>query len=148
MNVGVLFPLAVFIASAMTVFQPLLNARLNQHMDSPIWPSFFSFLIGTIFLLVVGLIVNGKFVDVEVNGLKWWMFLSGFIGAVYVTTSLYVVPHIGVAVLSAVSISAVLIMSALLDHFGVLSATANPINLQKIIGLSLLGLGAFITLKA
>ena len=86
--------------------------------------------------------------SIETNGLKWWMFLSGFIGAVYITTALYVVPYLGVAVLAAMSISGVLLASAILDHFGVLSETANPINLQKIIGLSLLSLGAFITLKA
>jgi len=52
MNSAIFFPLAVFLASAVTVFQPLLNARLNQHLDSPIWASFFSFLVGTVFLLV------------------------------------------------------------------------------------------------
>lgn len=147
MNFAILFPVMVLLASGATVFQPLLNAKLNQHLDSPIWASFISFAVGTVLLLIVGLIVNGKFMTLETTGLKWWMFLSGLIGAIYITTSLYVVSYIGVAVLAAMSITGVLFVSAILDHFGVLSETANPISLQKIIGLSLLAAGALLTLK-
>jgi len=148
MNIAIIFPIIVLISGAITAYQPLVNAKLSQNLDSPIWASFISFAVGTVILFIVGYAMNGKFMQLETTGLKWWMFSGGLLGAVFVTVALYTLPYLGVAVLVGLLIAGQLIMAAVLDHFGVLSETANPINLQKIIGLSLLGLGAFITLKA
>jgi transporter family-2 protein len=148
MNFAIIFPIAAFIAGAMTAYQPLINAKLNQHLDSPIWASFVSFVVGTIALLILALIMSGgKFMTIETQGLKWWMWTGGLLGAVFVTVALYVVPYMGVAVMIAVMISGQLVMAAFLDHFGILSETANPITWQKFVGLTLLCAGAIITLK-
>jgi len=148
MNIAVLFPILAIVAGAMTAYQPLINAKLSQNLDSPIWASFISFAVGTVILFFVGWAMTGKMMVLETAGLKWWMFSGGLLGAVFVTVALYIVPYLGVAAMIALFIAGQLVMAAILDNYGVLSETANPINLQKIIGLSLLGLGAFITLKA
>lgn len=148
MNFAIAFPIAAFIAGAMTAYQPLINAKLNQHLDSPIWASFVSFAVGTVALLILALILSGgKFMSVETQGLKWWMWTGGLLGAVFVTVALYVVPYMGVVVMIAVMIAGQLVMAALLDHYGILSETANPITWQKMVGLTLLCVGAIITLK-
>lgn len=148
MNIAILFPLLAFMAGAMTAFQPLTNAKLNQHVDSAIWVSFISFAFGTILLFALGMITQGKLPTIEPSGLKWWMFVSGALGAFYVTAALYIVPYLGVAVLASLSTAGALIMSALLAHYGVLSDIPRPINLQKFIGMTLLAIGAIVTLKA
>ena len=147
MNITIIFPLLAFIGGAMTAYQPLINAKLTQHLDSPIWGAFISFVVGTIALLIVGLVVNGKFMQLETEGLKWWMWTGGLLGAVFVTVTIYVVPYMGVAAMIAVVIAGQLVAAALLDHFGILSESANPITWQKLAGLILLCVGAVITLK-
>ena len=147
MNMLIIYPILVFIAGAMTAFQPLINARLAENLDSPIWASFISFASGTLILLVVGLMMNGKFMTLETEGLKWWMFAGGALGAVFVTLAIYAVPHLGVAVLVAMLIAGQLTFSAILDHYGVLSPAAHPISFMKIGGMVLLGLGALMILK-
>lgn len=147
MNFAILFPLAALIAGAMTAYQPLINAKLNQHLDSPIWASFVSFAVGTVALLILGFVMNGKFMVLETGGMKWWMWTGGLLGAVFVTVALYVVPYMGVAAMISVMIAGQLVMAALLDHFGIMSETPNPVTWQKFCGLSLLALGAIITLK-
>ena len=137
----------VFIAGAMTAFQPLINARLAQNLDSPVWASFISFATGTLLLFIVGVVINGKFMTLDTEGLKWWMFIGGALGAVFVTLAIYAVPHLGVAVRVALLIAGQLTFSAILDHFGVLSPAPNPITWQKFAGLVLLGVGAILTLK-
>lgn len=132
----------------MTAFQPLVNAKLNGQVTSPLWASFISFATGTVILFTLAWITSGKMISIETDGLKWWMFLGGALGAFFVTTALFIVPHLGVATMIALFVAGQLISSALLDHFGIMAAAPNPVNLQKIIGLSLLALGAFITLKA
>lgn len=148
MNFVALAPFLIIFAACLTPLQPLVNAKLNQHVDSPIWVSFISFASGTIILLILGLIINGKFMTLETEGLKWWMFISGLIGATYVTFSLLAVPHLGAATLAVIATGTVLIVSGLLDHFGVLSEAPHPINLQKFCGMVLLAIAVLITMKA
>tara|TARA_B100000949_G_C14203825_1_gene417183 strand:+ start:438 stop:884 length:447 start_codon:yes stop_codon:yes gene_type:complete len=148
MNIAVVFPVLAILAGAMTAYQPLINAKLSQHLDSPIWASFISFLVGALFLLIIGFAINGKFMTLETQGLKWWMFIGGILGAFFVTVAIYIVPYLGVAAMVALFIAGQLLMAGLLDHFGILSESANPISLQKILGLTILGIGAIITLKS
>lgn len=148
MNMMFFYPIAVFIAGAMTAFQPLINTRLSQNLDSPIWASFISFVVGTILLLIVGLMMNGgKFMTLEIEGLKWWMFIGGALGAVFVTLAIYAVPHMGVATMIAILIAGQLIFSAILSHYGVLADIPRPMTIMKFSGLVLLGIGALMTLK-
>ena len=148
MNIAVVFPLLAIVAGAMTAYQPLVNAKLSQHVDSPIWASFISFAVGTVLLFVIALAMSGKMTAIETGGLKWWMFLGGALGAFFVTVALYIVPYLGVAAMISLFIAGQLIMAAVLDHFGVLSELSNPIGLQKLVGMSLLAIGAIITLKS
>lgn len=147
MNIAIVFPLLALIAGATASYQPLINAKLGQHLDSPIWASFISFVVGTVILLIVGLVMNGRFMQVETLGLKWWMFVGGALGAIFVTVSIYVVPYLGVAAMISLFIAGQLVTAALLSHFGVLSESANPITMAKLLGLTMVGIGAFITLK-
>lgn len=149
MNIAILFPFLAIVAGAMTAFQPLINAKLSNHLDSSIWASLVSFSGGTIILLILTFFMShGKMTSIDTNGLKWWMFSGGLIGAFYVTTALFVVPHLGVAVLVSLTTAGGLITAAILSHYGVLADIARPITLQKFFGMSLLALGALITLKA
>lgn len=147
MNMALFYPILIFVAGAMTAFQPLINARLAQNLDSPIWSSFISFASGTLLLLIVGLVINGKFMTMDTDGLKWWMFAGGALGAIFVTVAIYAVPHLGVATLIALLITGQLIFSAILSHYGVLADVARPITWMKFSGLVLLSVGAVMTLK-
>lgn len=143
-----LFPLMALCAGAIIAFQPLINAKLNTHISSLLWASFVSFAVGAVILFILAFVTSGKFLSIETEGLKWWMFLGGVLGAFFVAVSLFIVPHLGVATMIALFVAGQLISSALLDHFGVMAPAPNPITLQKTIGLVLLAVGAFITLQA
>lgn len=149
MNIAILFPLMAFIGGAVTAYQPLINAKLNEHLSAPIWSSFVSFVVGTIILFFIGLFMsNGKFMSVQADGLKWWMFTGGAFGAFFVTVAIYVVPYMGVATMISVMVAGQLLVAAVLAHYGILAEQAHPINLQKFIGMSLLAIGAIITVRA
>jgi transporter family-2 protein len=147
MNIGLFYPILVFIAGAMTALQPLINAKLSNHVDAPVWASFISFAVGTVILLVVGLLISGKFTPIETQGMKWWMWTGGVLGAVFVTVAIYAVPHLGVSVLVALLIAGQLIFSAILSHYGVLADAPQPITVMKFTGLVLLAVGALMVLK-
>jgi len=147
MNMAIMYPVLVFVAGAMTALQPLVNAKLSNHVEAPIWASFISFAIGTVILLVVGLFISGKFTLIETQGLKWWMLTGGALGAVFVTVAIYAVPHLGVSVLVSLLVAGQLIFSAVLSHYGVLADAPQPITWMKFSGIILLGAGALMVLK-
>jgi len=149
MKISLVFPLLAFIGGAVTAYQPLINAKLNEHLNSPIWASFVSFVVGTIILLVIGLYMNGgKFMSLQTEGLKWWMFTGGALGAFFVTVAIYAVPYMGVATMISVMVAGQLLVAAILAHYGVLADAPHPITWQKFIGMSLLAIGAIVTVRA
>ncbi len=147
MNIVLLYPIIIFIAGAMTALQPLINARLVHHVDNAVWASFISFAVGTIILLIIAMFMSGRVTPINTEGLKWWMFMGGLLGAVFVTAAIYAVPHLGVATMVALLIAGQLIFSAILSHYGVLADIARPMTWTKLSGLILLGIGAILTLK-
>lgn len=147
MNAMIFYPILVLLASSCWAFQPLINTRLSQNLDSAIWASFINFLVGTVFLLIVAIAINGKFMTLDTNGLRWWMFLGGVLGAIGVTVAIYSVPHLGIATFIALLIAGQLIFSGVLDHYGILVSQPNPMTWMKFFGMVLLAIGALMTLK-
>lgn len=149
MNIAILFPVLAILAGAMTAYQPLINAKLNLHLSSPIWTSFVSFAVGTVILFVIALFMSGgKLTSLDTNGLKWWMFIGGALGAFFVTVAIYIVPHLGVAAMICLFVAGQLVTAAILAHYGILADIARPITVQKFIGMSLLAVGAIITVRS
>ena len=146
---SIVYPLMIIAIGAVMSFQPLVNVQLAKHVSSPIWVSFISFVVGAILLLIAGLIANnGKFMTVEIKELKWWMILSRFLGAMYVTASIYLVPLVGIATMASLTVAGSFIMAAFLSHYGILADMPHPISLQKAIGMIVLAIGVIIIVKA
>ncbi len=149
MNLGILYPLMIIGLGAIMSFQPLVNVQLAKHVSSPIWVSFVSFVVGAVILLVVGLAMNnGKFMEVEIKALKWWMILSGFLGATYVTAAIYFVPVVGVATMTSLTVAGSFATAAFLSHYGILADAPHPISLQKAIGMVMLAVSVVVIVKA
>lgn len=148
MQTQLLYAFWALAAGCMIAAQSLINARLALYVGGPVWAAFTSFLVGTILIFALGFLLKGKLPDLQIDNIQWWMLLGGVLGAGFVITSISVVPHLGVTAMIALFIAGQLTAAMLLDHFGVLSAFARPITLQKTFGICLLIAGAFIILKS
>lgn len=74
--------------------------------------------------------------------LPWWVIFGGIVGVVVVAGSLVVAPVLGMALFFVCVIAGQLIGSTLIDQFGVFGLTVKPLNMMKIIGISLVLIGA------
>ena len=73
--------------------------------------------------------------------LSWYYLTGGVLGAVYVTTVLVTVRSLGAGPVVAATIAGQLTASVIIDQFGLLGVTKDPITFAKIVGVLLLARG-------
>ena len=67
-------------------------------------------------------------------GMPWWAPLSGLVGAFAGFAGLMCVDKIGAGALNGLLLTANIVTSLAIDHFGLLGAPAHPINAGRIVG--------------
>jgi transporter family-2 protein len=71
-----------------------------------------------------------------------WAFLAGLGMAIYALSATFVTPRFGVGNFVLCVVLAQLVVSSLIDQFGLFGAPLNPIGLKRAAGLALLAAGA------
>ena len=140
--------LLVFICGALLPLQAGLNTRLGKSIDSPIYASLFSCMVGA---LVVGCYLLFAKQSFSWNGLKSaspysWLG-GGVLGAVYITATMLALPRIGMALTFGLVVAGQVLMAVLLDHLNVLVAEQHSINIWRLMGISLIIAGVVIVRK-
>jgi len=128
-------------------FQGTINGRLGKSIDSPVYASFFSFLIGTIALLAYSMITQGPIKIQNVKQVPMYEWSGGIIGAFYVLVVILMLPRLGAALTFSLVVAGQMIISLLLDHTGILVATQHPINIWRALGLALVIGGVILVRK-
>ncbi len=77
----------------------------------------------------------------------WWVWIGGFFGAFFVTAATILVPRIGATMLLSASIAGQMIVSLILDHYGLLGLPQRPVSLWRTLGVVLVVLGVVVIRK-
>ncbi|CAD7360573.1 MULTISPECIES: DMT family transporter [Staphylococcus] len=129
--VGILFGFAPPIQTA-------INSHLGQSVHSPYFASLISFTVGSLALILLTLIVHRKFsistFHASNGPLKWWHFIGGALGVIFVTTNIILTPHIGVTFTLITVMLGQIIMGMIIDHFGLLGVPPRRLSSQRLIG--------------
>lgn len=132
--------LVMFCAGVTVALQPSINARLAQKVGI-LESACISFAVGTAVLMVT-VLAAGKGNLRGVAETAWWEWTGGILGALFVTTTILVVPRLGTAAAMAATIAAQLTTGLILDHFGFFGFRGAPLDLKRLIGVGLLMVGA------
>lgn len=139
--------IAVVIGSLMPV-QASINAQLTRLLNNPFLGAFISFCMGTLALFIMGLIQGNFFTDLKKLTLASpYHFLGGIFGALFVGSSIMLIPRLGATTLMASFVTGQLLMSLVLDHYGWFGVNVQPITLQRSIGVILLFTGLLLIVK-
>ena len=85
-----------FIAGAALSLQALVNARLSAGIGGAIWAAAISFFVGGAGLLAVQLATRATWPSMErIAAIPYWVWLGGFLGALYVASVITSVPRLG-----------------------------------------------------
>lgn len=74
-----------------------------------------------------------------------WLFGGGLIVAFYVVSVSVLTPRIGVVSTIGCAVAGQIVMSAVIDHFGLFGAPHRPLDLTRVTGLGLLVAGLLLT---
>ncbi len=83
----------------------------------------------------------------QIQSLPWYVLLAGVAGLVIVGSISYSVPRLGLVSAFTVMIAAQFIAAALLDHYSLLGAELRQLSLSRVIGIGVILLGVWLTLR-
>jgi transporter family-2 protein len=77
----------------------------------------------------------------------WYALCAGALGLVVIFSMTYMIPRIGVAPALIVLLTGQLLVGSVLDHFGLLGAVQRPIDFMRVVGLAVVFLGVWLSVK-
>ncbi|GEO69288.1 membrane protein [Levilactobacillus acidifarinae] len=132
-------------AGMLMATQTAINGHLGVVLGSSLHAALISFSVGAVLLILV--VIGGR---LSLSGFRttdatsrhnWWQWLGGFLGALYVYGSSWLVPQIGTGQVVVLALFGQLLFSALIDQFGWFEAVINRVALSRLVGLVALFLG-------
>jgi transporter family-2 protein len=139
--------LMTVVAGGLIAMQAPINSMLGKSVGTFAAASF-SFVIGTIALVLITLLVGGGFGDLgEARHLSWYYLMGGLLGAVYVTTALVAVRELGAGGVTAATIAGQLTLSLVIDQFGILGVEERAITWDRLLGVLLLAAGMLLIVR-
>jgi transporter family-2 protein len=134
-----------FSAGAVLPLQAGINSQLRTYAGSPLIAAFISFLVGTVLLFAMTLVLQLPWPSLSALAqAPWWAWLGGLLGAILVFLAIVLAEQLGAAVMVALIITGQMIVSLLLDHYGLVGYTRNTLSPARIIGTVLLLSGVFL----
>lgn len=135
------FYLLMFCGGLAIAIQPSINGRLATRIGD-LESSCVSFAVGTLGLLFL-VLCTGRAGNLRgIVDARWWELTGGFLGALFVTLTIVIVPRIGTASAMAATITAQLMAGVILDHYGLFGFRTVPIDGKRLFGVFLLMAGA------
>ena len=125
--------------------QSAVNAQLRAGLDAPFTASALSFGGGTLILiLIVALVRSQRPSRAALPDVPGWAFLGGVCGAIYVASTVILVPEFGAAISTALIVSGQNIVSLALDHFGWVRLPRRRATLRRVAGVTALLIGVLL----
>lgn len=138
--------LAVIIGCFMPI-QAGLNAELTRTLRHPYLGALISLTTGAI-IMVLLVAFNGGFSPLKrLQEIPPHLYLGGVLGAIFVGSSLFLIPRMGATAMISAFITGQLMGSLIIDHFGLLGLPQNPVSLQRMAGVILLFAGLFLVVR-
>jgi transporter family-2 protein len=133
--VNILMVVFVAVAGALNTVQSGANAQLARSLDRH-WASALavSLVTATCFLLALLVTREGLPEAGRVQGAPWWSWAGGACGAAFVTGTLFFAGRLGSGTFTAVTVTAGILTSLVLDHFGLVGFQAHPAGAWRILG--------------
>ena len=136
-----LYPL-ILLAGALQAWGPPMNGTLRQALANPWLASLVSFLPIVAFLAVLFFCMPKPLPTVaEVSGMPWWAPLGGLIGAFAVIAGLLFVDKVGAGTFAGLTITANILMSLVIDKFGLFGMQVHPLSIGRMAGGALMVAG-------
>ncbi|MBA2334407.1 MAG: DMT family transporter [Pyrinomonadaceae bacterium] len=142
MNYTYLYLFLALLAGAMMPTQAAVNNKMAAFVESPVLSAFISFLVGTaalfLYILASGVSLGNLASAREAPAVAW---IGGLLGAFFVAVSVMLLPKLGVAMTFSLIIAGQMLITLVIDHFGLLGVPVKEISIPRIVGVFLIASG-------
>ena len=128
--VGIQSPLASMISQRLGLFESVFIVHLGGA------------LVALIPLLIYG---GGKLGQWRI--LPWYALGAGIFGLIVIGAISYMIPRVGVGAAITTIVAGQLMVGTILDHFGLLGAAEKSLDVTRVIGLAVVLVGVWLTVK-
>ncbi|MGZ9234967.1 MAG: DMT family transporter [Anaerolineales bacterium] len=125
--------------------QSPMASMISQRLG--IFESVFIIHIGGAILALLPLLFWGGGKLAQWRSVPWYALGAGIFGLVVIGAISYMIPRIGVAGAITSIVAGQLLVSTILDHFGLLGAFHRPLDPTRAIGLAVVLVGVWLTVK-
>ena len=134
MNASWLYPLILF-AGVLQAAGNSMNGQLNKSLGNPWLAATISFsLIVFVFATLFAVMPRPLPTSQGVAEMPWWAPIGGITGAVAVFAGLLFVNRIGAGPFNGLLITANILFSLAIDHFGLLNMEVHALNIWRVLG--------------
>jgi transporter family-2 protein len=138
MKAAWIFPF-IITGGVLQTFGAAMNGALNKSLVNPFLASTVSFAVITVFFLCLSVMFPTPLPSMQnLAAMPWWAPLGGLVGAVQVYAGLTLVNKVGAGPFVGFTITAALVASLVVDHFGLLHMPAHPVNVWRVLGAGLM----------
>nr|WP_309502306.1 DMT family transporter [uncultured Roseovarius sp.] len=138
MSSSTLIALLLMAASGVAIaVQGPINAMLGRGLGSTMAAAAVSFGVGFAVLLVLTLLIGHGSNLTRLGSVPLWLLIGGSMGALFVFSTIWSVPVLGVLTTTAVLILGQLVAALLLDHFGAFGLPAQALSPTRLLAAAL-----------
>jgi len=143
---SILFILLIGLAGGIAVgLQSPMASILTQRLG--MFESVFIVHVGGALAALIPLLAYGGGKLGQWRSAPTYALFAGIFGLVVISAISYMIPRIGVAGSIITIVSGQLLVGTLLDHFGWLGADVRPLDATRIVGLVIVIIGVWLTVK-
>lgn len=122
-------------------FTSIIGQRLG------IWEAVFIIHFGGAMAALVPIVFMGGTKLAQWHTLPWYILCGGIFGLMVVGAIAYLIPIIGAAQAMVLVVTGQLVTGVVLDHFGAFGLSTKPIELGRALGLLLVFIGVWLTVR-
>jgi transporter family-2 protein len=147
MNASWIIPF-IILGGALQTCGAAMNGQLNKSMVNPWLAATISFAVIAFFFTALFLMMPHPLpTSKDLAAMPWWAVIGGLVGAVQVYAGLTLVNKVGAGPFVGLTVTATLVTSLVVDHFGWFRMEHHPPNLWRIVGGVLLVAGVSLIAK-
>jgi len=142
------YVLLALCAGAFMPVQAGVNSQLARWAGHPVLAATISFLVGTLALLLYSLTLRSSWPAWNsFSSAPWWVWTGGFFGAFFVAVAAAFAPKLGAATFISITVAGQMLVSLILDQYGLMGFQQRPLSVWRVVGAVLLVVGVALIRK-
>ena len=124
--------------------QSPMASMITQRLG--LFESVFIVHLGGALIALIPLIFYGSKLK-EWRSVPWYVLGAGIFGLIVIASISYMIPRVGVAAAITTIVAGQLLVGTILDQYGLLGAAVKPLDFTRIVGMAVVLLGVWLTVK-